>query len=319
MPGTCTGSIGDVAFHDLNSDGLQNSGEPGIDGLQVRLRDSNNVVRTTFTGLGPANQHGYYQFPGLCLGTYTVEIDTPVGFAPTNSLVGADRTIDSNGSPTSVTLQSNNTSDQTVDFGFVALCSASLGNYVWTDADRNGRQDPSEQGIDGVRVWLKSPGGTIIQTTMTMNGGAYGFTGLCAQTYRVEVDPTTLPPGYTPTISNAPGTNAANDSNGSPALVTLPAFNANDDTIDFGYQPPCTGSIGNFVWHDQNQNGIQDGFEPGLNGVVVKLFDLGMNQIQMDSTVNGGQYIFLSRAFARARTSSRWTPPPCRRATRPPR
>jgi len=42
-------------------------------------------------------------------------------------------------------------------------------------------------------------------------------------------------------------------------------------TIDFGFNSPCTGTMGDFVWHDLNRNGLQDPGEPGLNGVRVWL------------------------------------------------
>lgn len=36
--------------------------------------------------------------------------------------------------------------------------------------------------------------------------------------------------------------------------------------------PAATASLGNFVWHDLNANGVQDGGEPGFEGVTVSLF-----------------------------------------------
>lgn len=52
------------------------------------------------------------------------------------------------------------------------------------------------------------------------------------------------------------------------------------------------GSIGNFVWFDRDQDGRQDVGEPGLNGVVVALYD--GNGFFLSSTVTdiSGNYIF---------------------------
>ena len=70
--------------------------------------------------------------------------------------------------------------------------------------------------------------------------------------YEVDVVGSTLPPNFTPTTSQAPGSTTANDSNGSPAPVTLTIDTNNnvvsDLTIDFGYVSPCNGAIGDFVW-----------------------------------------------------------------------
>ena len=47
----------------------------------------------------------------------------------------------------------------------------------------------------------------------------------------------------------------------------------NFDDADFGYQDPGTASIGDFVWNDLNGDSIQDGGEPGIVGVTVRLID----------------------------------------------
>ncbi|MBO0937979.1 hypothetical protein J2I47_15590 [Fibrella sp. HMF5335] len=52
--------------------------------------------------------------------------------------------------------------------------------------------------------------------------------------------------------------------------------------------------IGNRVWFDDNRNGIQDPYEPGVDGVTLDLFDMGTGGTKIASTTsaNGGQYIF---------------------------
>jgi SdrD B-like domain len=57
------------------------------------------------------------------------------------------------------------------------LCNAQpieIGNFVWNDANKNGRQDPNESGIDGVKVYLIK-NGVKIDSTTTTGGGRYGF------------------------------------------------------------------------------------------------------------------------------------------------
>lgn len=53
-----------------------------------------------------------------------------------------------------------------------------------------------------------------------------------------------------------------------------------------------TGSIGNFVWFDKDQDGRQDVGEPGINGVVVVLYD--GNGLMLSTTVTdfSGNYLF---------------------------
>src|SRR5205823_3212253 len=110
------------------------STEPGLNGVMVHLigTDINgtSVDKTTTTITNPTtSKNGYYQFTGLCAGSYTVSVVTPTGFSPTTSTApGSTPANDSNGSPASVTLAYNG-SDQTIDFGFQAICQGSLGDF----------------------------------------------------------------------------------------------------------------------------------------------------------------------------------------------
>ena len=62
-----------------------------------------------------------------------------------------------------------------------------IGNFVWSDADGDGLQDPGEPGIGGVTVDLMGPGpdgilGTAddvaVASTTTAADGSYLFTGV---------------------------------------------------------------------------------------------------------------------------------------------
>ena len=56
--------IGDTVWHDVNHNGIQDPGEPGIDNVTVELRHAttNMLLATTTTGLAGQNQHGFYVF-----------------------------------------------------------------------------------------------------------------------------------------------------------------------------------------------------------------------------------------------------------------
>ncbi len=57
---------------------------------------------------------------------------------------------------------------------------------------------------------------------------------------------------------------------------------------------PAGVEIGNRVWFDDNRDGIQDAYEPGLDGIVLTLHDMesGGNQIATQTTHDGGQFYF---------------------------
>lgn len=67
--------------------------------------------------------------------------------------------------------------------------TAGLGDYVWLDADGDGRQDADEAGVAGAKVNLHDGAtGTVIASTVTAADGSYSFTGLAAGGYYVTFE-----------------------------------------------------------------------------------------------------------------------------------
>lgn len=62
-----------------------------------------------------------------------------------------------------------------------------LGNWVWLDENKNGRQEDYEKGVGGVCVNLYDSSGQLIQQTTTDSNGYYGF-NVDAGKYMVEFD-----------------------------------------------------------------------------------------------------------------------------------
>ena len=284
----CESTIGDLVWLDTNQNGLQDIGEPGIQGVELTLTGPGGPRVTT------TNATGNYMFGGLCAGTYTVTVNAatvPPTYTPTTPNAGDDRGADSNGSPTTVIVNSN-TIDNTLDFGYKPPCTGTIGNFIWMDTNQNGLQDVGEPGINGLVVQLRRNNVTL-QTTTTAGNGGYLFQGVCAGNYDVVVDETNLPPGVTRTESPG-GANPALDSNPHPAPVSLPTNMSSDLTIDFGYRPPpCTASMGDFVWFDTNGNGIQDSGEPGIPNVTLELRDAMGALVGAPTTTDAnGKYSF---------------------------
>lgn len=196
--------LGDRVWRDLNANGLQDPGEPGIPFATLRLYKGDTLVGTTST-----DGNGTYWFnrwnvtngtpdpadDGLQPNTaYQVRIagDQPalVGLRPTAADQGTDDLRDSDAvtTATGAVINLTTTADEIFpqyDAGYVP--AATIGNLVWLDANNNGRKDPTEAGIPGVTVRLLDSNGAQVATTTTGADGSYLFTGLVPGTYVVEI------------------------------------------------------------------------------------------------------------------------------------
>jgi len=110
----CSGSIGGVVWNDLNMNGIQDPGEPGLTGVTINLRDANgNLIVTCGTNLD-----GTYGW-GVCGGTYILEAIPPAGYvlSPANA-------------PGSTPANHSNPDPYTVIVGCDANNSGTFGFYL---------------------------------------------------------------------------------------------------------------------------------------------------------------------------------------------
>ena len=125
--------------------------------------------------------------------------------------------------------------------------------------------------------------------------GAYHFTGLAPGSYEVQF----IAPTGDAFSAALQGGNPALDSNpnvstGVTAPVTL-AAGQTDNTIDAGlhYLP---AALGDYVWLDTNNNGIQDEVGTGISGVTVELENTSGAVISTTTTDASGAYHFTGLA-----------------------
>lgn len=316
-----SGRIGNYVWLDRNRDGLQNDGpESGINGITVNLYKvgdptfSRTTTTANSTGLG---NPGYYLFDGLEPGEYEVEFEIPLSYKKTRNAVGQPE-LDSNlpelddSTRTSPILlerdEFNRFEDLTIDLGLVA--QGELGDYVWLDRNRNGVQDSTEQGINGIEVVLYDNSSTEVARTTTGDhptegtAGYYWFEHLLQGSYVVEL---LVPRSYKPTGTGAgtPSTDS-NPTTEQPPLgdgrvpyrtgnIPIGPANWEDPTIDLGLV--AQGRIGDYVWFDKDNNGRQgDPGDYGVDNILVTLLtkDGSGNYVEVEETrtSNGGHYLF---------------------------
>ena len=135
-------ALGDLVWHDVNANGVRDSGEAGVDGVVVNLLDEGGgLLQTTASEDG-----GRYEFEGLAAGDYIVEFVLPAGFDGfTAADQGGDDAADSDADPatgrTGVVSVASDQDDLTVDAGLVGqpgldfadFFPMGIGNY-WSYA-----------------------------------------------------------------------------------------------------------------------------------------------------------------------------------------
>lgn len=298
QPQPTTASVGDRVWFDANNNGLQDPGEQGVSGVTVMLYNCGNLNAPLAATVTDAN--GLYIFENLQAGSYQVIFSAPLGtvFTNTGATISGANNSDADGSGlTGCFTVAAGDAITYVDAGIVLqnTANSSLGDRVWNDANQNGIQDPNETGVGGVNVDLYDASGTtIIGSTTTDALGNYQFSDLAPGCYVVGF---ALPAGYTRTTAGA-GTDSSKNSDanvgtGMTGQICLSA-GQNNPTIDAGiYNASNTNSIGDRVWYDANQNGLQDGPEYGYPGVVVTLYACITNTIVATTTTNSnGNYLF---------------------------
>ncbi len=285
-------NLGNAVWNDQNDNGIKDAGEPGMNGLTVKLyKDVNGDNRPDGAAIGTTttNPSGVYNFTNLDEGRYIVGVVLPFGYmgaVATSTSLSPDNNVDNdnNGIITmdndevftyGITLSANGepTNDGdgangnlTLDIGLEACGGLIIGDYVWDDTNGNGVQDADEYGIGGVQVTLTLPDGSI-QVTTSDADGYYYFQNLPDGTYNVCFQ---TPAGYRPTVANAGPDDRDSDPVNGCTNVTI-SGPVGTTKLDAGFTQVKL-NLGNRVFQDKNENGVWDAGEPGIQGLTVRLY-----------------------------------------------
>jgi hypothetical protein len=328
VPAAGTNSLGNFVWYDVNNNGRQDGAatESGVPGVTVTLYTNGadglpGTADDVVVGTTTTDANGAYQFVGLADGNYNVGFtNLPAGFsttqkdAPTTTAADGSDANQASGRTGTVALDPTSASatgvnDPNVDGGIVST-RAALGNQVWLDTDGDGILNNGEKGVSGVLVTLfAADGTTVISSTITDADGKYFFANLNAGTYVVGFSniPSNLSFTRQTTAGNTDNqvnnNSDANPTTGKTATVVLSAGET-DLTVDAGLQPSQVASVGDFVWFDDNNNGVQDAGEPGVPGIFVTIYDASTNTpVGVAVTDGDGRYLVSNLPAAPAGTS----------------
>ncbi len=308
-------SIGDYVWLDQDQIGEQNANSVGIANIRLnlyRVGQTNEFITSTVSDV-----NGYYEFTQLNPGDYLVEVDqttVPSMIKLIPNGVGTPQN-DSDFDPTTsqsqiVNLQAN-TVNHDIDAGFVYK-PVLLGDRVWLDKNRNGIQDANENGVANVHLKLykydDSNNRIYLVDTYTDSQGFYSFNMLNPYQFTNQIF---TPYRYVLEVEEAgfydvsPMLHVTNNDQDSDFHDESGTYWSDDITLSNTYVPSIltidaalvyeTGSIGDYVFEDDNRNGVYDGYETSLENVTVNLYQLIDNQFTLiDTTVTdqNGMYLF---------------------------
>lgn len=275
-------TIGNRVFRDkVPKNGLQDASEVGLAGAAVRLYNANSQPLATTT----SDVNGAYSFVGVPTGQYFLHVTPPSGYLVTTCDVNnntSDQTDNDFDPLTNTTVVFNVTRGLTYNQWDAGLyLGAQVGDKVWLDSDRDGRQQGNDPGKQSVVVRLKTLGpdniagnadDVQVKQTSTNANGVYKFLGVADGAYYVEF---VRPSGYVFTQRNVGddlGDSDAGLNNGRTAVFTI-VNSANNLTLDAGLVAAAT--VVTHVGRDDDDDGVLDPGDPGIPGVVITIIDPG--------------------------------------------
>lgn len=270
-----------MVFLDENGDGDMSADENIFEGIEAVLMKDNQVLDTTLVS------DGRISFEELDHEDFTIRLQIDGDY----SILSAEGfEVEQDGSSYLISdFYVNCRIDVNYNLLFGAP-SASIGNFVWYDANFNGLQDADEVGIADVVVTLVNATGTVISTTTTSDNGEYLFADLDAGQYGLVF--TYDNANRTLTDYNIDADLGSKGQSINDVFVAGPInliLGADQSNWDIGFKDKF-GSVSDKVWIDANKDGLQDADEIGLADVEVRIINLDGNLVASTKTDEQGYY-----------------------------
>jgi hypothetical protein len=299
-------TISGTVYQDLNLDGTNDPGDPGVAGVVLTLTGTNgaghSVTATTTTAAD-----GTYNFDtsyALLPGTYTITETQPSGYFQGTNDVGtvngtAKGQLVGGTAIGSIVLTSGQSG---INYNFGQIPPVSLSGTVFLDANNNGVQDSGETGIAGVTLTLTGTtalGQAVTVTTTTDANGNYSFTtdgsGNLLYTGSYQIDETP-PSGYvqgTTTVGTINGETAGNLN----SATEIGSINTSPGAagINYNFAEITPVSIKGTVYKDNNTNRVKDTGDTVVSGVDLNLIGTNNQGATVTATATtdaNGNYTF---------------------------
>ena len=283
-------SLAGTVYDDPNKTNTQQSGEPGIGGVNLELFRLDGGAYATTGRTTQTDADGHYRFDNLAPDTYQVRETQPSGYlsvgATAGNVAGQQRgAVENVNQLTGIALGPN---ENSVSNDFAEIKPARLSGYVYHDRNNNGLMEAGESPIAGAEIrvqQLPADGSTPAYISiLTKADGSWASGDLMPDNYRVTEE---QPSGWRDGL-DAAGTAGGTAVNPGDRIngVTLAAAQSGVH-YDFGELLPA--SISGRVHLDTDGNNVG---ELLLQGVTIRLLDAQGGLLATKTTDANGQYAF---------------------------
>jgi len=160
-------------FRDNNINGAFNVGEPGLQGVEVRLDDGQMAL---------TDAQGRYRFNGVSADEHQVSVDLTQFREPVRMTTRAEANADLIQQRIAV-----------ANFGILDFARV-MGN-IYNDLRFENRRQPDSKGMQGIGLLLED-GKQSSRTIQTTGSGEFEFDSVPPGDYKLSLDPASLPPNY---------------------------------------------------------------------------------------------------------------------------
>ncbi|MFN9370747.1 MAG: SdrD B-like domain-containing protein [Planctomycetaceae bacterium] len=169
------GSISGLKFNDLNGNGVQDTGEPGIENWTIYLDQNQNGQLDSGEMSVKTTSNGNFQFNQLAAGTYRVREVLQTGWQQTTT------------NPADVVLATGGIRENVLFGNFQQV---TISGAKFNDLNANGIRDTGEAGLSGWTIFLDTDNNGVLdpgeRQQVTDSNGNYSFTNVGPGTFRLR-------------------------------------------------------------------------------------------------------------------------------------
>ncbi|MCA9216224.1 MAG: hypothetical protein KDB27_24315, partial [Planctomycetales bacterium] len=284
-------SVSGNIWNDLNANGIQESGEPGVRNIEVQVENihGEKLYWVQTDSNGEFFFDGKKLLPGDYQLDFQIDEDSTADWAlsPAHARDGTVPRLDSDvgarnrTAPFTLKPKSLDVPD-TQRFDAGVFQSSQIIGRVWHDIDRNGAFGVAEYGVEQYKISLLDSFGGLLQETYSDTEGLFNFV-VDPGDYMMEIaTPESIQLANHVDIGGGVGNNAFDPQTKRTKVVSVTGRNSLLNVGAGVFSNAGTQDLVGRVWHDLNADGIQDPDEPGIpdakveleNTAFVELFDL---------------------------------------------